>query len=256
MSLASRTYGQGPPIVILHGLFGFSDNWQTIAKALADQYTVITIDQRNHGRSPHLPSHTYHDLSSDLHEFLNENWIFQSIVIGHSMGGKAAMQFALDHPDMVSALVVIDIAPGQSKTRQDDVIAALTTLDLIKNNDRLVIEEQLMASLGDIGTVKFLLKNLTRNPEGQLEWKMNLSVLSAAHDDILAPITGQKYEGPVLFVKGERSGYITDADRMEIERHFPNAQIVTIKDAGHWVHADQPQALLRVLADFFHSIAT
>jgi esterase len=253
MQLFSRSYGQGAPIVILHGLFGFSDNWQTVAKALSDQYTIIAVDQRNHGKSPHAPTHTYPDLAQDLHNFLHENWIFQSVIIGHSMGGKAAMQFALDYPDMVQKLVVIDIAPGASKTRQDDVFEALNGIGLDGLTDRKLVENHLMDSLKEPGTVQFLLKNLTRDAEGALEWKVNLPVLTTAHEDILAPVSGGQFEGPTLFVRGERSGYITDIDTPEIKTHFPNSEVITIPNAGHWVHADQPKALIETLEAFLSS---
>jgi esterase len=250
MELFYRTFGQGSPIIILHGLFGFSDNWQTIAKALADNFTVITPDLRNHGKSSHAPTHSYSDLSHDLYEFLTSQWIFESILIGHSMGGKAAMQFALDHPDMVSKLVVIDIAPGQSKTRQDDVFEALNSIDLHNLTDRKLVEQHLMEKLGDIGVVQFLLKNLTRNTDGALEWKMNLSVLTAAHDEVLKPIQGDRFLHKTLFIRGERSKYIQDADLPEIKAHFPNSEVHTIHNAGHWVHADQPLAVIEALRQF------
>jgi esterase len=250
MELFFRTYGQGQPIIILHGLFGFSDNWQTIAKALANEYSVITVDQRNHGKSPHLPTHTYTDLSEDLYHFLNTQWIFESVIIGHSMGGKAAMQFALDYPDMVKKLVVIDIAPGQSKNRQDDVINALLDINLEQQKDRKEIEIFLMERLNDAGTVQFLLKNLTRDDTGQLQWKMNIGVLAQAQDHILAAVSGTPYSGPALFVRGSKSGYITDTDQPSISSLFPNAEVVTIENAGHWVHADQPQILIDLLKEF------
>ncbi len=250
MDLYARSYGQGDPIIILHGLFGFSDNWHTIAKQLAEDFMVITLDQRNHGRSPHADTHTYPDLSQDLYHYLTQHWVFKTALIGHSMGGKVAMQFALDYPDMVSRLIVIDIAPGQSKTRQDEVFESLNAIPLDRLTDRKVVENHLMERLDNPGVVQFLLKNLTRNTSGGLEWKMNLPVLTAAQDDVLAPVRGDTYDGPTLFVKGSLSSYIQDSDTPLIQKQFPKAKVITIPDAGHWVHADQPQALMRVLRDF------
>jgi esterase len=249
MELFSRTYGQGPPIVILHGLFGFSDNWQTVAKALSDTHTVITIDQRNHGRSPHAASHNYHDLSEDLYAYLNQHWIFETIVMGHSMGGKAAMQFALDYPEMVSKLIVVDIAPGQSKSRQDDVIDALLSIDLTQINERAAIETLLLAKLKENGTVQFLLKNITRNEDGNFKWKMNLEVLARDQDAILAPVVGAgNFDKPTLFIKGSESKYIGGVD--EVTGYFPKGELITIPKAGHWVHADQPLLLIEAVRNF------
>lgn len=248
--LYSREFGAGSPIIILHGLFGFSDNWQTIAKGLATEHLVVTPDLRNHGRSPHLPGHSYVEMAEDLRLFMEEKWMFESAIVGHSMGGKVAMQLALTHPEMVSKLVVVDIAPGQAEDNHSDIINALLGLDLSKITERSQAETYLSERIPDFGTRQFLLKNITREPDGTFSWKMNLPVLWKHYKDILAPVTGEPFEKPTLFVRGSRSNYIQDSDWDIIKGLFPNAQMSTIDGAGHWVHADKPKELLEVLKAF------
>lgn len=248
--LFSREFGAGSPVLILHGLFGFSDNWQTIAKGLAETHLVITPDLRNHGRSPHLPSHTYQEMAEDLRFFMEEKWMFHATVIGHSMGGKVAMQLALSHPDMVEKLVVIDMEPGQADDNHTDIIEALLGLDLSKIKERSEAEAYLSGRIADFGTRQFLLKNITREDNGTFSWKMNLPVLWKHYADILAPVSGAPFEKPTLFVRGSRSNYVKDSDWEKAKLLFPNAQLITIEDAGHWVHADKPKELLEILKGF------
>ncbi|MFN0014224.1 MAG: alpha/beta fold hydrolase [Saprospiraceae bacterium] len=250
MDLFSREFGQGSPVVILHGLFGFSDNWQTVAKALADQHLVFTPDLRNHGRSPHLPTHSYPEMADDLQVFLEQHWVFQTALVGHSMGGKVAMQLALNRPDMVDRLVVVDIAPGPASDNHGDIFRALLDLDLTQINARPQAEAWLATRVPDVGTRQFLLKNITRNPDGGFAWKMNLPVLWAEYPAILAGVQGEPFSKPTLFIRGSRSDYIRDADFPLIRSLFPQAQVVTVEGAGHWVHADKPVELLAVLREF------
>ncbi|MCC6459352.1 MAG: alpha/beta fold hydrolase [Saprospiraceae bacterium] len=246
-----REFGQGDPVVILHGLFGFSDNWQTLAKGLAEQHLVITPDLRNHGRSPHLPTHSYPEMAEDLRLFLEEHWVFSTVLIGHSMGGKVAMQFALEHPDMVSQLIVVDIAPGQAEDKHSDIFEALLGLDLRRLQTRQEAEGLLSARIPEVGVRQFLLKNITRHADGSFAWKMNLPVLWKEYPQILAAVGGgTPFDKPALFVRGSRSDYIKDADFAFIKSLFPQAELVTIEGAGHWVHADQPAELLRVFRQF------
>lgn len=250
MDLFSREFGQGSPVVILHGLFGFSDNWQTIAKALADHHLVLTPDLRNHGRSPHVPTHTYPEMADDLQEFLEKHWVFKTALVGHSMGGKVAMQFALHHPDMVERLVVVDIAPGPAPDNHGHIFRALLDLDLSRIETRQEAEAWLEPRVPDLGTRQFLLKNITRNADGTFAWKMNLPALWEAYPDILAGVQGEPFDKPTLFIRGSRSGYVQDEDFPLIQALFPQAQVVTIEGAGHWVHADKPAELLAVLREF------
>jgi pimeloyl-ACP methyl ester carboxylesterase len=250
--LYAREYGAGPPVIILHGLFGFSDNWQTIAKGLSGEHLVIVPDLRNHGRSPHLPTHSYPEMAEDLRAFMEEKWIFNAVVIGHSMGGKVAMQLALDHPDMVDKLVVVDMAPGKAVDNHSGIFEALMGMDLSQFSDRKQAEEYLAERVPDMGTRQFLLKNITRGDDGHFAWKMNLPVLWKHFPDILAPVSGPNpFDKPTLFVSGSRSNYIKDEDWPLIQSLFPQAKLVTIEGAGHWVHADKPAELLAVLSAFF-----
>ncbi len=248
--LFSREFGAGSPVIILHGLLGFSDNWQTIAKGLAEQHLVITPDLRNHGRSPHVPSHTYPEMAEDLRVFMEEKWMFHASLIGHSMGGKVAMQLALTYPDMVEKLVVVDMEPGLADDNHSEIIQALLGLDLSKMKQRSEAEAYLAERIPDFGTRQFLLKNITREEEGKFSWKMNLPVLWEHFGDILAPVTGEAFQKPTLFVRGSLSNYVKDSDWEQIILLFPNAELVTIEGAGHWVHADKPKELLEVLRGF------
>ncbi len=250
MELYAREFGQGSPVIILHGLFGFSDNWQTIAKALAANHLVITPDLRNHGRSPHVPGHSYTEMAEDIRAFLEARWIFTSAVIGHSMGGKTAMQLALHYPDLVDRLVVVDIEPGQADDNQGDIFAALLGLDLTKITSRQEADAFLTTRVPDMGTRQFLLKNITRNENGTYSWKMNLPELWKHYADILGPVTGEPFDKPTLFIRGSRSDYIKDSDLPAIKMLFPQAELVTIEGAGHWVHADKPAELFHVIQQF------
>lgn len=253
-TLFSREFGAGDPILILHGLFGFSDNWQTIAKSLAEHHLVVTPDLRNHGRSPHVPSHSYPEMAEDLRAFMEEKWMFNAAIIGHSMGGKVAMQFALDHPDMVEKLVVVDMEPSQAEDNHGDIFQALLGLDLTKMAERSDIEAYLTEKIPEFGTRQFLLKNITREDDGSFVWKMNLPVLWKHYPDILAAVSGpHPFDKPALFVRGSRSSYVKDAEWEVVKHLFPQAQLVTIEGAGHWVHADQPKALLEVLKPFLQA---
>ena len=251
MELFYREFGQGSPVIILHGLFGFSDNWQTIAKGLADTHLVVTPDLRNHGRSPHVPTISYPEMAEDLKTFMESHWMFKAAVVGHSMGGKVAMQLALSHPDMVERLVVVDIAPDRAEDNHSYIFDALLGMDLSKMKTRQEAEAYLSERISEVGTRQFLLKNITREDDGTFTWKMNLPVLWAHFDDILAPVQGDRpFDKPVLFIRGNRSDYIKDDDLPLIKSLFPQAKLITVEGAGHWVHADKPGDLLAILKEF------
>ncbi len=250
MELYSREFGAGDPVIILHGLFGFSDNWQTIAKKLSEHFLAVTPDLRNHGRSPHLPTHTYPEMAEDLRAFMESHWMFSARLIGHSMGGKVAMQLALSHPDMVERLVVVDMAPGQAQDNHSYIFQALLDMNLPGIASRKAAEAYLSEHIAEAGTRQFLLKNITRAEQGGYTWKMNLPVLWEHFQDILAPVSGAPFYKPALFVRGGDSNYIKPSDEPLIKSLFPQAEIVTIEGAGHWVHADKPGALLEVVEGF------
>jgi esterase len=250
MELNYKQFGQGEPIIILHGLFGMLDNWQTVARKLAENYTVFIIDQRNHGKSPHDPVLDYPTMAEDLKCFMEQNWIYKAHLIGHSMGGKTVMQFALEYPDMVDKLVVVDIAPKKYEGGHQAIFDALFSLDLNNIQGRSDAEAQLAKKIDEVGIRQFLLKNLSRKKEGGYAWKMNLSAISEHYEDILDTIEGESVEVETLFIKGENSKYIQAEDRNLIANLFPNSNIQTVDNAGHWVHAEQPAVLMDMVLEF------
>ena len=251
IELNYKEFGQGEPIIILHGMFGTLDNWQTIAKQLAENYLVYIIDQRDHGRSPHTEDIDYQILAEDLKTFMEQNWIYKARIIGHSMGGKTAMQFAINNPDMVEKLVVIDIAPKVYKGGHEVIIDTLLSIDLAKLADRKDAENQMLQRIPEFGTRQFLLKNLSRNENtGAFEWKMNLKNIYANYEKILGNVSTGVFEGETLFIRGENSDYILRSDEATIKTFFPKSSLKTVENAGHWVHAEQPKALLEMILAF------
>jgi len=251
MELNFKEFGQGDPLIILHGLFGTSDNWQTIAKQLAENYSVYIIDLRNHGRSPHDDEFNYKVMAEDLKNFMESNWMYSARILGHSMGGKTAMQFATDYPDMVEKLVIVDIANENYKGGHEVIFDALLSLDLEKTESRKEADTFLQTQIEDVGVRQFLLKNLTRSKDGKYVWKMNLPIIHQNYQAILSKIEGEEtYEGATLFVKGGLSKYITEANFETTKHFFPNAKLETIENVGHWVHAEAPKKLLKILEKF------
>lgn len=254
MELKHKVFGHGPPLIILHGLFGTLDNWQTLAKRWATEFTVLIVDQRNHGRSPHSDAHTYPLMAQDLQEFMQRNGLPMAHILGHSMGGKTAMQFALHHPDMIDKLVVVDMAPKAYPGGHTTILKALNALDLHSLEDRQQADTQLAMSIPQKGIRQFLLKNLTRSPEGGYRWKINLPVLTNHYSDMIRNIDlDDVLEKPALFIRGDRSDYVEDEDILTILDYFPLARLETISPAGHWVHAEQPDKLYQLVRDFLVS---
>ena len=263
MKLFFRKLGQGQPMIILHGLFGQSDNWQTLGKQFAEHgstsvttgYEVYLVDMRNHGHSPHSDQWNYNVMSNDLLELINDNILKKVILIGHSMGGKAAMQFALDHPEKLSKLIVADMAPKYYPPHHDKIIEGLKSVDFDVVKTRKEAEEQLSKYINDFGTKQFLLKNLYWKEDDKLAWRFNLEVISKNieavgetfnHDDKQCIL-------PALFLRGGKSKYILDSDKGKIKRMFPRYQLRTIENAGHWLHADQPAAFFKQVIDFLQT---
>lgn len=252
MELHYKTFGEGEPLLILHGLFGSSDNWLTIGKKLAEQYKVYLIDQRNHGRSPWNNEWDYQAMSADLHEFVETHELKDFVLIGHSMGGKTAMNYAVDYtPAKIKQLVIVDIAPKPYPIHHDKIVAGLKALDLSQVNSRKAADEQLAAYIDEVGVRQFLLKNLYRNEEKSFDWRINLPVIA----DNLANVSGglaegKQYSGTTLFVRGRKSNYIKDGDEAVIAQHFPQAAVQTVENAGHWVHAERPVEFMEMLQAF------
>lgn len=253
MQLNFKTFGQGFPVIILHGLFGSLDNWQTIAKKLAEKFQVYIIDQRNHGKSPHTDEFNYELLSNDLLEFFQQNEIDKAHLIGHSMGGKAVMQFALEHSEKVEKLIVVDVAPVAYEDRHSDVFNALFAADVKTASTREEVEKLLRKKLdNDETTVQFLMKGLSRDESGKhFEWKFNLDSLYKHYPEISGAVgSSTPFTGKTLFIKGEKSPYINSENYTAINGLFPDNELAEIKGAGHWVHAEKPHEFIEEVLRF------
>jgi esterase len=243
MKLYFKKIGEGKPLFILHGLFGLGDNWMTLARKYSDKgFSCYLIDQRNHGRSPHSKQFNYQLMADDLSKLVKSEHLEKVDIIGHSMGGKTAMFFAQLFPALIRKLIVADIAPRAYSPHHVHVIAALKSLDTEKISSRKDAEARLRASLTDEATVQFLLKSLFWNEDGKLAWRFNLPVLSKEMDAVgeALPQT-PAVKTPTLFIRGEKSGYISVEDEQEIQKIFLHAKFETIAGAGHWIHADKPE---------------
>ncbi len=265
MKLHFRHYGSGPKLIILHGLYGSSDNWITIAKQLQVSYTVLLPDLRNHGTSPHTTSHTYDEMANDLAEFYEETKTEDAFLIGHSMGGKVAMRFAAEHPEKVSRLMIIDIAPKNYLTgdrsfkhiRQHELILQLLEhTDLSKYQSRGELDDYFSSKIKEESLRLFLLKNIHRTHAGIFEWKINAKVLRETFHTIVSEMDQSWFEDkipitayPVTFVRGLNSEYISDDDWKEIRRIYPEAKLVDFEGAGHWLHAEQPSKLVATILE-------
>ena len=241
--------------MILHGLFGTLDNWQTIARQLGETFKVITFDLRNHGRSPHSEEFDISLMATDVYEMLQLLHIGSAVMIGHSMGAKVVMHFALAYPALTDGLMVMDMAPRKYARGHDDIFDALENVDLTAPG-RKDVEMQLSRTIHEDSTIQFLMKNLSRNEDGQgFHWKMNLAVLKDRYEEITQPVISEfPYEGPVLFLRGSESRYVLDSDLVQIRGLFPYAELQTISAAGHWLHADQPKATYDAIRMFLENI--
>lgn len=254
MILHHRVLGDEHPanftIVILHGIFGTSDNWQTFGKALAEQRRVVLVDQRNHGQSPHSAEFNYFAMADDLKTLLEEQRLLRPVVLGHSMGGKTAMFFAVQYPELLSKLIVVDIAPRTYPVHHQTILDAFAAVKIDQIQSRKEAEEQIKPLVPEKGVRQFLLKNLQRTDDG-FSWKLNLPVIRDNIEAVGVAVPDKSsIEVPALFVRGANSDYIKPEDEMLIKRIFPNAQVATVEGAGHWVHAEQPDTLLEIVTKF------
>lgn len=267
MKLNYRKYGEaGPPLIIVHGLYGASDNWVSIAHGLEENFEVYLVDQRNHGASPKSDEHNYEVMREDLKEFMDEQDLVRAILVGHSMGGKTIMFFAEKYPERVESLIVVDIAPipyndlavsSHIAANHAKMIDAMLELDLETLESREEAGRKLATKIGSDRIRMFLLKNLTRDENKKFAWKINLPVL---RDNLSAIMDGLdidtiKSKGgiigfPVLFISGAKSDYIQAENHATIREVFPTAEIVSIRDSGHWVHAEQPKLLIKTIKYF------
>jgi len=251
MKLHYRILGEGKPFVILHGLFGYSDNWQTHALKLAEYYQVILVDQRNHGHSEWAETHTYEDMAADLFELCEELGLRDFILLGHSMGGKTAMFFTEQHEDLLEKLIIVDMGMKAYPPHHSDIIAGIKSLELDKYTARSQADEDLEKSISSYGVRQFLLKNLYWKEKGKLAWRMNVPLLEKEMPAILKAFQPHNtISVPTLFIKGALSNYILEEDWNSIEDVFIDAQLDIIEDAGHWVHAEQPDAFINAVLSF------
>ena len=255
MQLHFKESGQGRAVILLHGLLGSSDNWHPIASRLAGSFHVFAVDQRNHGQSPHSDEMNYSLMAGDLNEFMAAHGLETATVIGHSMGGKTAMQFALQFPERVEKLIVADMAPRAYAPAHEKIFVALLALDLKSFATRQQIEDTLAPEIPDLVLRRFLLKNLGRDSAGKFFWKIHLRGIAGNYRRLREPVSGAApFTKPTLFVRGGKSNYINPEDEPLMRALFPSVEIRTMTEAGHWVHADQPEEFLRLVLNFLLAI--
>jgi esterase len=251
MNLHYSTYGTGPTLIILHGFLGSMDNWVSLCRRFSADRHVITCDARNHGRSPHDGRFDIETMARDLEELMDRLLVTSASILGHSMGGKTAMQFALTRPERVEKLIVADIAPKRYDHIHEDLLRALSGIDLTGYRERAEVDRALADDIQSVAVRQFLLKNIRRDESGRMHWKMNLPVLREQYHRVAEDVpAGGSFVHPTMFIRGERSHYILEEDRAAIVRLFPKAVIRTLPGAGHWVHADAPDMFFRVVTDF------
>lgn len=252
LTLNYKVFGEGDPVIILHGLFGMLDNWQSFAKKMADDYKVFILDQRNHGKSPHTTSHSYGEMADDIVGFIKEHKLTKVKLIGHSMGGKTIIDMAVRYPQFIDRMAVIDMGVKTYTGGHEEIIEALLSVDFNKLKSRKEIDQSISDMIPDTGVRMFLLKNVDRNKEDGYSWKMNLETLVKDYPKLqqgYEDISVSKVE--TLFVKGGKSRYILEEDYALIKSKFTNSDIRTIEDAGHWVHAEKPNELFEMIKGYF-----
>ncbi len=266
MKLFFREMGQGDTnLIIIHGLYGSSDNWLSVARQLEDKFRIFLVDQRNHGQSPHCDEMDYTLMADDIKEFMQQQKLSKAIIMGHSMGGKTAMLFALKYPLLVDKLVVLDIAPKHyskhtnfAKITGDHrtIVDALLAINPAEHNSRSSISKELQHSVPNNMVRSFLLKNIGRDNDKKLRWELNIQAISDNLDKIMDGVSefdaADEFpeHGTVVVIRGAKSPYVQDADIQQIRKYFPSAQLADIPDAGHWLHAEQPELFLKTLTYF------
>ena len=245
--LNSKILGEGKPLLILHGYFGMSDNWKTLGIKFAANHQVHLIDQRNHGRSFHTDTFNYEVLVEDLYNYIQEHKLENCCLIGHSMGGKTAMLFAVTYPELIDKLIIVDISPREYKPHHNEILTGLNSIDFSIQNTRKLVDKKLSILIPELGVRQFLLKNVYWVEKGKLAFRFNLESLTINNPEVgvgLPPFTIFKNE--TLFLKGSYSNYISSKDEPIIKKHFPNSKILEIANAGHWLHAENQK-------DFYES---
>ena len=251
MRLHFRSYGQGEPLIILHGLFGSLENWHSISVKLSAHFQVLAVDQRNHGQSPHAPEMNYELMADDLEEFIATHHLKPVHLVGHSMGGKTAMQFALMYPALVNKLIVVDMAPGAAAPRHEQILTALLSLDIATAKDRRELEHALAPTVLELATRQFLLKNLKRQSNGAFHWQIGLEEIQQNYAQLSHAVgNAQAFDGPVLFLRGESSTFLGEQDLPEIRRLFPKAEPRTVSRSGHLPHVENAAEFLEEIMRF------
>jgi esterase len=250
MKLYFKKLGTGEPIIILHGLFGMLDNWQSIANELANNFEVWLVDARNHGHSPHSSEFSYDAMAEDLHQFIQDHSIFEPIIIGHSMGGKTAMRHAQLYSGEIKKLIVVDMGIKKYPVHHHQIIAALQAVPISDLESRKEAEESMKPHISEMGIRQFLLKSLHRNTDGTYNWRFNLNVIAKEIANVSEALPKAKVNLPTLFIRGELSNYIMEQDFADIQRMFPNSEIKSIANAGHWVHAEAPTQVIELIEIF------
>lgn len=245
-----RVLGKGAPLVILHGLFGSSDNWQSQAKNLAEFYTVYLVDLRNHGHSFWSPAHTYDLMAEDVHRLIEELNLKKIILLGHSMGAKVAMTFAQQHPNLLDKLILVDMGIKEYPMHHQHILAGIHGLNLATYKTRGEAEHDLEKYIDNQSVRQFLLKNLYWKSKGELAWRMNVTSLEDNLLEILRPLPNHVVLTNTLFIRGELSNYILDEDIPEMENVFPDSEFETILGAGHWLHAEAQEEFIHVVLGF------
>jgi len=245
---------QGEPLLILHGLFGTLDNWQTLGRQYSETHQVYLIDLRNHGRSPHADTMSFAEMAADLLEFLDQESLQAPALFGHSLGGKVAMQMACQHPERLSRLVVADIAPVSYPPGHNAILEGLAAIEPQSLTSRRDADEQLARYVDELSVRQFILKSLERDSEGGFRWRMNVPAIIDNYDDMrLSVCDDGVYSGPTLFLRGENSGYIAERNHEEIARKFPQSSIVTVPGTSHWLHAEQPETVANHIINFLQA---
>lgn len=242
VSLNYKKAGEGPALIILHGLFGSLDNWATLARTWANEFTVYQVDLRNHGKSPHTDTHTIPDMAADIIGFIRQHEITNPVLLGHSMGGKVAMEVALQEPPVIRGLIIADIGAQRYPRGHDYIFDAIRSIDLDEMSSRKEIESKLSEFIENEGEVLFMSKNMDRTRDG-FKWKINVDTLEQDYEEIIQSIDpGRVFNKPVLLLRGEKSHYVQSKDLDLLKEFFPRIRIEDIAGAGHWLHADNPEA--------------
>ncbi|MFL0810130.1 MAG: alpha/beta fold hydrolase [Agarilytica sp.] len=250
MPLHSKKQGQGPALVLLHGLFGSLENLAALARDLQHHYTVYSIDLPNHGRSPHYSQTDLDAMTNTVIEWMAQHKIECAHLVGHSLGGKIAMQVALSKPERVDTLVVMDIAPSKYDPHHHSVFDGLFAVDVENITSRAEADEAMKAHVPELSVRSFLLKNITKAQTGHFVWRMNLPVLHKYYAELIRENADAQFAGATFFIKGGASDYITEKNRVDIEKRFPNASYKAVANVGHWLHAEKPALVARLVVNF------